>query len=198
MSKNRIEFSVGPISSHVRKMEKILTINTTTFEICHPKIEWEWSWTKLRNVKYVLHLTKDEKMKIRPLSSSGTIGIETEELKRLRERIEEIKSLMENLSKDVVTRGDLKRTETLLIQNQERLQTMLKENMTDLKKTLDKEIKNEIGTRKAKRFWRLLEKVATVSDLVDFAKHVKDLLVFLSEQKTIQIALPFILKMILG
>jgi len=39
---------------------------------------------------------------------------------------------------------------------------------------------------------------AITSDVIDFAKHIKDLIVFLNEHKIIQIALPLLLKMILG
>lgn len=199
MSNNESKLSFFPISSHYKKMEKILTLNTTVFEPCHPKVEWEWSWKKLRNVKFGVHFTKHGEWDIMPISSAvATRTLQSHEMKLLRQRIDEIKGMIQKLSKDVATKTDLKRTQELLIKNQTRLQTMLKENMEDLKRTLGRDIERKVGKQKAKKFWELLEKVATISDIVDFAKHVRDLLIFLHEQKIIQIALPFVLKMILG
>jgi len=179
-------------------MEKILTLNTTVFEPCQPKVEWEWSWRKLKNVKFGLHFTKHGEWKIIPISSTVTYDLKTQELELLRRRIGEIKDMIQKLSKEVATKKDLEKTEKMLVKNQEKLQTMLTENLADLKKTLGKDIEKKIGKKKAERFWKLLEKVATISDIIDFAKHVRDLLVFLHEQNIIQLALPFILKMIFG
>lgn len=186
------------VSAKFQKMEKILTLNPTVFEPCHGKVDWEWSWRKLKCVKFALHLNKHGKWNIIPLSSTAIQDYQAQELKSLRERIETIKILIERLSKDVATKEDLKRTETLLVKNQEKLQTMLEQNMEDLRKTLGKDIEKKIGKKRAESFWKLLEKVATISDIIEFAKHVKDLLIFLQEQSIIQIALPFILKMIFG
>jgi len=165
-------------------MEKILTLNTTVFEPCHGRVDWEWSWRKLKNVKFAVHLNENGKWTIRALSSTDIQYMKPQEMKLLQKRIEEIKSLIEKLSKDVATKRDLKKTEKLLIKNQERLQTMLKENITDLRKTLGKDIEKKVGKKKAERLWQLLEKVATVSDIVDFAKHVKDLLSYSDILKT--------------
>ena len=198
MTTNESKHSLLPNSYDYKKMGRILTLNPTVFEPCHPKVDWEWSWRKLKNVKFGLHFTKQGEWKIIPISSAATYSLKESEVKPLRLRIEKIKGMIQKLSKEAATKRDLQKTEKLLIESQERLQTTLRENMKDLKKTLDRDIEKKVGRQKAKRFWVLLEKVATVSDIIDFAEHVRDLLIFLEKHKIIQIALPFVLKMIPG
>lgn len=91
----------------------------------------------------------------------------------------------------------LGKAEKVFVKHRGRAQTMLREYMDYVKKTQGKYLDKKIGTKKAERFWKLLEKIA-VSNTVSYNKHVRNLLTFLSEQNVIQPALPFVLEMILG
>lgn len=122
----------------------------------------------------------------------------TKLLEDIKDTTEENRELLYGLSMDVVTKEDLMQTERLLVHNQESLQRILKHDMTDLKDAISVEIENKIGEKRASRFWKIMEKLSTVSDVVQFAEYVKELVFFLNEHKILQTILPFLLKMILG
>lgn len=105
-------------------------------------------------------------------------------------------TLVRKLAENVATKEDIERTESVLVKNQEILQRMLKQNIGDIRQKLEGEIEEKIGKKKANRFWRILEKISTISDTIQFAQYVKEFLVFLCEQKIIQTVLPLILEML--
>jgi hypothetical protein len=181
-------------------MEKILTLDSRVFEPCHAKVESEWSWTKFKTRKFLVHLEKyTYKWQVTPLSSTETLEFSnSQKLQQFGLKIDETNELVGKLSKNVATKRDLKRTEGLLLKNQNELQITLKKHMADFRRVFEKDIENEIGKTKAKRFWQLLEKISVVSGTMQFAEYLAKFFIFLHENKVLQNTLPYILKMILG
>ena len=109
---------------------------------------------------------------------------------------EDVRALIRKLTSQVATKTDVEKIERLLVSQQVRFQEMLRKNMEEIKRNL--QIKSKIGKEKTTRFWNILEKIATISDTVEFMKHLKDLFSFLHENKIMSIVLPLILRMLLG
>jgi len=107
-----------------------------------------------------------------------------------------MKVLIERISGGIATENDLIETEKLLVKNQARFQKFLRENMEDPKKGLGI-IKERVGDEKRRRFWRLLKRISVTKDTAQYAKYVKELLIFLHKKEIIRITLPFILGMFL-
>ena len=107
-----------------------------------------------------------------------------------------IERTSQGLTRDVTTKDDLIETKRLFVKNRERFQKVLRENIEEFKKALDI-MKEYVGEEKERRFWHLLTKVSTASDTTQYAKYVKELLIFLHEKEIIRDTLPFILMLFL-
>jgi hypothetical protein len=189
-----------PFLYRTEKMNKILTLDSRVFEPCHARVETEWSWAKFKTRKFLVHLKKDTfEWQVKPISSAETPEFSNfQKLQQLGLKIDKTNALINKLSKNVATKKDLKRTEGLLLKNQKELQTALKKHMADFKRVFEKDIEEKVGKTKAKRFWRLLEKISVVSGTMQFAEYLAKFSIFLYENKVLQNTLPPILKMIVG
>jgi len=187
-------------SYRTEKMEKVLVLDSRVFKPCHAKVESEWSWTRFKTRKFLVHLRKDTlEWEVRPLSfEEAPEFLDAQKLQQLGLRIDETNSLIGKLSKNVATKKDLKRTEGLLLKNQKEFQAELRKHMVDLKRALENDVEKRVGKAKAKRFWQLLEKISVVSGTMQFAEYLAKISIFLYENEALQSILPYILKMILG
>lgn len=123
-------------------------------------------------------------------------SLSSEELKCIRKTVEETQGLIVKLARDVATRKDLEKTKRLIVSNQEKLQENLRLKMESLKQNIHQQIDSKVGKKKASHFWELLEKISIVSDGIQFAWYVRDLVVFLNKYKILRIVLPLLLEMI--
>jgi len=123
-------------------------------------------------------------------------SVSSEEVKSIREIVEETQRLVIKLSRDVATREDLEETRKLIVKNQEKLQENLSLNMECLKQSLYQHIDSKIGRRNGNFFWKLLEKISVASDGIQFAEYVAELVVFLSKHGILGSVLPKLLEMI--
>ena len=58
-----------PISFKYEKLHKILTLDPRVFEPCQAKEVEEWSWKRVKNIKFLVHLKKyTNKWNIKKLS----------------------------------------------------------------------------------------------------------------------------------
>lgn len=188
----------SPIS--YKKTDLVLTLDRRVFKPCEAKVEPKWRWSRLRNEKWLVHIEPNTfKWNIKRLSVKDIPDVSmTSQLQRLELKVDETNQLMKRLSKTLATKEDLEKIEEVMLKNQQTLQDMLKRHMTDLKRKFEGEVEREVGKEKAGRFWILLEKISTISDVIQFAQYVKDFFVFLNENRILQVTLPFLLKMLLG
>lgn len=110
---------------------------------------------------------------------------------------DDLRTLLRKLVDNVATKTDIDKIERFLVSQQEEIQEKLRRNMKEIKEKLQLETK--IEKEKTGRLWKMLDKIATVSDVIDFTCHVKEFFAFLNENKEfISIILPLILKLITG
>jgi len=101
--------------------------------------------------------------------------------------------LIQKLANNMATKRDIEKIERLIIGWQENFQQMLKQNMDDIIKKL--QVEGRVGKNKINRIWEMLDKIATISDTIEFAQHITRLFVFLSQSNVMSVILPLILKM---
>lgn len=66
---NEEEIIPLPISLKYEKLHKILTLDPRVFEACQVKEVEEWSWKRVKNIKFLVHLKKyTKKWNIKKLS----------------------------------------------------------------------------------------------------------------------------------
>jgi len=106
--------------------------------------------------------------------------------------------MIKKLSKEVATKEDVEEAKQLVLQNREIFIEGLNKSKDELKKTLDKKIGDKVKEGEKKVLWGILEKLSAAGGAVQFAEYVKRLIDFLNEKKILQIALPILIKIILG
>jgi hypothetical protein len=58
------------VTLEYKKLQKVLVLDKRVFEPCHPKEVEQWSWKRLKNEKYLVHLQKTKaQWSIRKLSN---------------------------------------------------------------------------------------------------------------------------------
>lgn len=67
MSDEEEALPLPKVSVKYEKLQKILTLDPRVFKICEVKEVEEWSWKRLRNVKFLVHLKYKGKWSVKRL-----------------------------------------------------------------------------------------------------------------------------------